>query len=82
MVDAAPAAPPAVDHPLLARVIADHDLEVRAKLGWTDVARFAALGVPAANLGPGDSALAHTAGEQVGREPIERCHRVLRDLIG
>lgn len=82
VVDAAPAAAPAVDHPLLARVIAEHGLEVRAKLGWTDVARFAALGVPAANLGPGDSTLAHTPDEHVDRASIERCHEVLRDLIG
>ncbi len=82
VVDAAPAAAPAVDHPLLARVISDHSLEVRAKLGWTDVARFAALGVPAANLGPGDSTLAHTPEEHVLRSSIERCHEVLRDLIG
>lgn len=81
VVDAAPAAPPAVDHPLLARVIAAHDLKVRAKLGWTDVARFAALGVPAANLGPGDATLAHTPDENVTRAPIETCHAVLRDLI-
>ncbi len=82
VVDAAPAAAPAVDHPLLARVIADHDLEVRSKLGWTDVARFAELGVPAANLGPGDSTLAHTPEEHVRRAPIEACHAVLADLIG
>lgn len=82
VVDAAPAAAPAVDHPLLARVIADHALEVRAKLGWTDVARFAALGVPAANLGPGDSALAHTPDEHVHRASIELCDEVLRDLLG
>ena len=82
VVDVAPAAAPAVDHPLLARVIAAHDLEVRAKLGWTDVARFAELGVPAANLGPGDSTLAHTPGEHVARAPIEACRAVLADLIG
>jgi len=81
VVDAAPAATPATDHPLLAEVIARRGMEVRAKLGWTDVARFAALGVPAANLGPGDPTLAHTVDERVERAAIEACHAALLDLI-
>ena len=81
VVDVAPAAAPALDHPLLQALVGRNGLEVRAKLGWTDVARFAEQGVPATNFGPGDATIAHTAQESVAREPIERCHRVLLDLL-
>lgn len=81
VVDLAPAAWPALDHELLAALVERNGLEVRAKLGWTDVARFAEHGIPAANFGPGDATLAHTAGEYVDRAPIERVWAAVRDLL-
>lgn len=81
VVDCAEGAPPGLTNPLLAAMIERHGLEVRAKLGWTDVARFAALGIPACNLGPGDATLAHTAEERVERSSLERARQALHDVL-
>lgn len=81
VIDRSPAAWPATAHPSIASLVQRHGLEVRAKLGWTDVARFSAWGVPAVNLGPGSSALAHTAEERVERSSIESTFAVLDDLL-
>jgi succinyl-diaminopimelate desuccinylase len=80
-IDMAPAAAPGLDHPLLAALIERNGLEVRAKLGWTDVARFASRGIPAANFGPGEATIAHTAEERLDREPLIRTADALRDLL-
>jgi succinyl-diaminopimelate desuccinylase len=81
LVDLAGAAAPSLGHPLLRALIDRNRLPVRAKLGWTDVARFAAHGIPAANFGPGDATIAHMADERVDRAPIERCFAALDDLL-
>jgi succinyl-diaminopimelate desuccinylase len=81
VVDCAPAAAPNLQHPLLAAFTGRNDLAVRAKLGWTDVAFFAERGVPAANFGPGDPELAHTAQERLEREFLEFSYVALDDLL-
>jgi succinyl-diaminopimelate desuccinylase len=81
VVDLAGAAAPALDHPVLAALVARNALPVRAKLGWTDVARFAEHGIPAANFGPGDATIAHAADETVDRAPVERCFAALDELL-
>jgi len=81
VVDVANAAAPAVEHPLIAELIERNQLAVTAKLGWTDVARFTERGIPAVNFGPGDPTIAHTAGEHVHRDSVERTWTALDDLV-
>jgi succinyl-diaminopimelate desuccinylase len=73
ITDAAPGARPGLDHPAAATLLAAVGGEPRAKLGWTDVARFAALGIPAVNYGPGDPQLAHAPDERVDVTQIAQC---------
>ncbi|KAB8191263.1 succinyl-diaminopimelate desuccinylase [Nonomuraea phyllanthi] len=80
-VDAAPAARPGLTHPVAAAFTAAVGGTPRAKLGWTDVARFSALGVPAVNYGPGDPNLAHQQGEYVSLTKIVESERALRTWL-
>ena len=82
LTDSAPGARPGLDRPAARDFLAVVGTEPAPKFGWTDVARFTALGVPAVNYGPGDPLLAHTQGEFVPVEEIERCERVLKEWLG
>ena len=72
VIDRSLACPPSLTYPLLRRLIDDNQLEVRAKFGWTDVARFAEYGIPATNFGSGDPEVSHTRDEHVHRARVRR----------
>ncbi|TDB86544.1 succinyl-diaminopimelate desuccinylase [Actinomadura sp. KC216] len=78
VTDAASAARPGLTHPAAAAFVASSGAGVRAKLGWTDVARFSELGVPAVNYGPGEPTLAHTKDEYVDIPLIAECEQRMR----
>lgn len=81
VTDASPGALPGLDTPAAREFLAATGERPRAKYGWTDVSRFAALGVPALNYGPGDPNLAHTREEHVAVERITRCVDVLHRFL-
>ncbi len=81
LLDAAPAAAPGLGDPLLETLIKRSGAPVRAKLGWTDAAFFAARGVPASNFGPGDPLVAHTAEEHVTHKDLKQVHKALKQLL-
>jgi succinyl-diaminopimelate desuccinylase len=78
IADMAGGARPGLSDPAVASFAAAMGGEPRAKLGWTDVARFDALGIPAVNYGPGDPQLAHTRDEHVELAAIGECEDRVR----
>lgn len=79
--DAAAGALPGLAHPAAAEFARLADGRVRAKYGWTDVSRFAALGIPALNFGPGDPNLAHKPEEHVELAQIDEVAELLRRFL-
>jgi succinyl-diaminopimelate desuccinylase len=77
ITDSAPGGLPGLDRPAAAAFVAAVGGEPQPKFGWTDVARFTLLGVPAVNYGPGDPLLAHKQEEFVPVADIEQCEQRL-----
>ena len=75
--DVAEGARPGLDLEIAKEFIAATNTSVHPKYGWTDVARFSALGIPAVNYGPGDPSLAHADNENV---PVGHIHDVYNGL--
>ncbi|QFZ16752.1 succinyl-diaminopimelate desuccinylase [Saccharothrix syringae] len=82
VTDVSAGALPGLAHPVTRELVEASGGAPVAKLGWTDVARFAALGMPAVNFGPGDPTLAHTKQENVPVNQVRRCVEVLRRFLG
>jgi succinyl-diaminopimelate desuccinylase len=78
ITDAAEGARPGLDAPIARDFVTAVGAEPRPKYGWTDVARFSALGIPAVNYGPGDPHLAHHDEERVPLAQIDAVERGLR----
>jgi succinyl-diaminopimelate desuccinylase len=79
--DSAPGALPMLSEPATADFVQTVGGMPVAKLGWTDVARFTQLGIPAVNFGPGDPNVAHTREEYVDIPRIAEAERVLRTYL-
>ncbi len=81
VVDLAEGARPGLNAPVARDFLAAVGGVAHPKFGWTDVARFSALGIPAVNYGPGDPLKAHADDERVSLPQIVECERGLRSWL-
>lgn len=81
VVDLAEGARPGLDAVLAQEFLVAVGGTARPKYGWTDVARFSALGIPAVNYGPGDPLKAHADDERVALHQITECEDGLRSWL-
>lgn len=82
LTDTSPGALPGLDQPAAQEFLESVGGQVAPKFGWTDVARFSAVGVPAVNFGPGDPMFAHKADEHVSVADLVRSEQQLRRWLG
>jgi succinyl-diaminopimelate desuccinylase len=81
VVDSAAGARPGMNSPEAQAFVAAVNATVNPKYGWTDVARFSEMGIPAVNYGPGDPNKAHADDENVPASHIYACEAGLRNFL-
>ncbi len=81
LLDVASGAPTGLNNELIKDFVSKIGTAIAPKFGWTDVARFAAAGIPAINFGPGDPNLAHHPDEAVKIKQIEDVFASLKDWL-
>ncbi|GAB3623555.1 succinyl-diaminopimelate desuccinylase [Mariniluteicoccus endophyticus] len=82
LTDSSDGARPGLDQPAAAEFLAAVGGEARPKFGWTDVARFSALGIPAVNYGPADPIHAHTDDEFCPASDVYACREAFLRWLG
>ncbi|MGV1003540.1 MAG: succinyl-diaminopimelate desuccinylase [Candidatus Nanopelagicales bacterium] len=81
LLDNSAGALPGLSSPSAQAFLAATGATPRPKYGWTDVARFTSLGIPAVNFGPGDPGLAHTREEYVPTAQVRTTTNVMRTWL-
>jgi succinyl-diaminopimelate desuccinylase len=81
VIDASAGARPGLDQPAAKAFVVAVGATAKPKYGWTDVARFNALGIPAVNYGPGDPNKAHADDESVPVAQILSCYEGLKSWL-
>jgi succinyl-diaminopimelate desuccinylase len=81
LISNTPGALPPHENPLMRRLVAAAGAPAEAKQAWTPVAEFAAAGIEAVNLGPGDPAFAHRADERIATDALARGHEILEAFL-
>ena len=81
VLDWAPSALPSLSNERLGALVRLTGQPAEGKVGWTDVATFQELAIPATNFGAGDPLLAHRSDEFVTLDELTRFEGVLREWL-